>query len=309
MVEINNHKFKFGTDPEIFVKRKDTAKLESAYGLIHGTKDQPFRVKGGAVQVDGMALEFNIDPVDNFKEFNENINTVMDILGRMVPRHEFVIEPVAHFGKAYIDSQPEDAKRLGCDPDYNAYTGKANPRPDAEFPFRTASGHIHISWKSNNKNWPKEIDPLDPTHFEACCKLVKVLDKYIGVPSVLWDKDVERRRLYGAAGAFRPKCYGEGWFGLEYRTLSNLWLKHPDTRALVFGNTLDAIKSLFDNYDEEDSYIYGENPDNGKYEKVPAAVVINRANEKGFRDLAIQAMTTDIRSPKYYREIREKKAG
>ena len=59
--------FLFGADPELFVKRD--GEFKSGHGLIEGGKENPYPVERGAVQVDGMALEFNIDPAadeDNF---------------------------------------------------------------------------------------------------------------------------------------------------------------------------------------------------------------------------------------------------
>ena len=51
-----------GADPEAFVVLKDGGIPVSAHGLLPGTKDKPFPVEKGAVQVDGMAAEFNIEP-------------------------------------------------------------------------------------------------------------------------------------------------------------------------------------------------------------------------------------------------------
>src|SRR5690606_38268474 len=109
-------------------------------------KRNPFKVERGAVQVDGMALEFNIEPAASDDEFYLNMTTVMDILKGMVPDHEFALVPVAEFGKEYIDSQPPEAKELGCDPDFDAWTGHVNEKPNVDLPFRTASGHVHIGW-------------------------------------------------------------------------------------------------------------------------------------------------------------------
>ena len=135
--------FKIGADPEFFVKR--FGKLVSAYGLIPGSKENPHRVPKGAVQVDGMALEFNINPAETYSQFEDNMSTVLDSITKMVPGYEIFVEPVADFGLAYIDAQPKEAKDLGCSPDFNAYTKMANPRPDVNTPFRTASGHVHIA--------------------------------------------------------------------------------------------------------------------------------------------------------------------
>lgn len=66
-------KFTIGCDPEIFVKKN--GRPVSAFGLVQGTKESPQKTKFGAVQVDGMALEINTNPVDlyNFEQFNANI--------------------------------------------------------------------------------------------------------------------------------------------------------------------------------------------------------------------------------------------
>lgn len=62
-----------GADPELFVS--DNGKLVSCHGLLPGTKAEPHRVERGAVQVDGMAAEFNIDPAGDEETFITNLNT------------------------------------------------------------------------------------------------------------------------------------------------------------------------------------------------------------------------------------------
>lgn len=223
--------FKIGADPEFFV-RKD-GEFISAHGLIEGTKKNPLKVPGGAVQVDGMALEFNINPATTFKEFDDNIRSVLNALRKMVPRDiEFIFTPVADFKRGYIDAQPEEARRLGCDPDFNAYTGKANVAPNAEKPFRTASGHIHIGWAEG-----MDIDDVD--HIEACQMMVKQLDVTLGLPSLVWDTNTKRRELYGNAGAYRPKPYG-----VEYRVLSNVWVNNAELRQFVYEQAEYAFTKL-----------------------------------------------------------------
>ena len=55
-----SHNILIGCDPEVFVKQNGV--FRSAHGLIRGDKKNPQKIRSGAVQVDGMALEFNIDP-------------------------------------------------------------------------------------------------------------------------------------------------------------------------------------------------------------------------------------------------------
>ena len=243
-MKINGYDFKIGADPEFFVKR--FGKLHSAHGLVPGSKEQPFKVDKGAVQVDGMALEFNIDPAETFDQFETNMTSVLDKIVSMIPGYEVFVEPVADFGLEYIMSQPKEARELGCSPDFNAYTKEANPRPDANTPFRTASGHVHIGWTK------APVDINNEGHLEACRALTKALDVYLGIPSLVWDRDDRRRSLYGAAGAFRPKPYG-----MEYRVLSNKWINDPFCRRLVYENTVKAIQATFDNPNVGDTQYYG----------------------------------------------------
>lgn len=221
---------KIGCDPEIFVKKDGV--LVSAYGLIEGDKQNPLKVPRGAVQVDGMALEFNTDPASSEDEFVMNIEQVMAVLKSMCPEHEFYIEPVAHFGQEYIKAQPDAAKELGCDPDFNAWTDSANPRPDGNSGIRTASGHVHIGWGENYAS-------SDKYHRTDCCEVGKQMDFFLGLPSLFYDTDTERRSLYGKGGAIRFKPYG-----VEYRTLSNKWLNNKDRMRWVFRQAQEGMKRM-----------------------------------------------------------------
>lgn len=224
-----------GADPEIFVKKQGNA--ISAHGMIPGTKKDPFKVENGAVQIDGTALEFNIDPAENEGQFVHNIQTVMEKLkGMLPPGHEFDIVPARYYEKPYFDTLPIEATELGCDPDYNAYYRTINIRPDAATTLRTAAGHVHIGWT-------KGVDPFHKGHFQMCCQLTKQLDYYLMLGSLFLDPDQERRKLYGKRGAFRPKPYG-----CEYRVLSNFWLKSPALIKWVFNQTHLAVKDLMEGY-------------------------------------------------------------
>lgn len=244
--------FKIGCDPELFLIDTETGKFVSAHGMIPGTKHEPHAVEYGAVQVDGMALEFNIDPVDNIKDWRRNINSVLGQLRGMVDkRYEFAFVPVANFGKEYIESQPDEAKMLGCDPDFNAWKdGEANVKPDGSMGIRTASGHIHIGWTEGQ-------DISHPEHISACHMLVKQLDYFLGLPSVLWDKDRTRRTMYGDFGCYRPKHYG-----VEYRTMSNAWLADKDLRTYVFNNAMAAALRLMDKRRLYEKYAHPTTYDN-----------------------------------------------
>lgn len=225
-----------GADPELFVVDRE-GQFVSGHGMIKGTKAEPFKVPDGAVQVDGMALEININPAASRLEFVNNIQSVMGSLRGMVPGFNLRATPVAKFNADYYNRQPEAARELGCDPDYNAWTGLENPRPESRPDaggrvMRTGAGHIHTSWG-------KGFDVSDKGHIEDCRTVAKQLDYYVGIYSLLWDPDAERRLLYGKAGAYRVKPYG-----VEYRTPSNRWLADPKLMGWVYDATKRAMDEL-----------------------------------------------------------------
>lgn len=225
--------FTIGADPEIFVVDANKRAV-SAHGLVPGTKESPHPVPDGAIQVDGMALEFNIAPTplkpQAFLEFNSKIVNVMKSLKTSLNATrdgfrplKFNIVPTQEFDPEYMLTVPDEAKELGCNPDMNAYTLEENPRPEAEaVNFRTASGHIHIGWGA-------DIPVDNPEHIQICADFVKMLDMTVGLYMTVIDSDSKRRQLYGKAGAFRPKPYG-----VEYRTPSNAWLTSKERRRNVF---------------------------------------------------------------------------
>lgn len=226
--------FTIGCDPEIFVKRR--GKLVTAHGLIPGDKQNPHPVRDGAIQVDGMALEFNTNPVSlgDFELFNYTVLSVLNSLKESVPTgHSFLVEPAVVFDKDYYDSCPEEAKVLGCDPDFNAWQdGIPNPGPDGSTPLRTASGHIHIGWA-------KDIPVDNPDHVAICCDFVRELDCDLGLLTLIYDGDDRRRQMYGKAGAFRPKPYG-----VEYRVPSNAWLTTKSRRKAIFESVQRTVQRM-----------------------------------------------------------------
>lgn len=229
-----------GADPEIFVTKDNI--FTSAHGLIRGDKKNPQKVRNGAVQVDGMALEFNIDPASSEEQFVLHISDVLEQMGQMVPGYKMVVAPVADFTPEHMAEQPPEALELGCEPDYNAWESAMNPRPDGNRAMRTAAGHVHIGWTSNQ-------DPSNPHHVDLAYQSVKQMDFFLGLPSLMYDAAVRRREMYGKAGACRVKSYG-----VEYRTLSNAWLKSPKLMAWVFRATKAGMLALMDGRALVDEY-------------------------------------------------------
>lgn len=212
-----------GADPEVFV-----CSLEDGYKSAHefpcGEKWQPRKTEHGHVQIDGTALEFNVIPATNKKDFIRNVKSVVTDLETIVTKHDpmcyLSFVPYVNFGQSYLETLPPMQRMLGCNADWNAYTGHMNVTPDADVPIRTAAGHIHIGWGKFE---------TDRKHHEQCCEFVKELDFYLGLPSLKWDSDYHRRELYGKAGSFRAKPYG-----VEYRVLSNTWCDDESLIGFVY---------------------------------------------------------------------------
>jgi len=129
---------------------------------------------------------------------------------------------------------------FGCEPDFNAWTMDVNPKPTPPHPFmRSAGGHVHVETTK---------DGVD---------VVRKMDLFLGVPSVLMDEGDLRKQLYGKAGAFRGKSYG-----VEYRTLSNFWIFREPLIRWVWDNTQRALDSEVDVMAEQERILEAINNNN-----------------------------------------------
>lgn len=223
-----------GADPEFFLFDIDLKAYVSAHDLVPGDKQKPFPVKGGAVQVDGTAVEFNIEPANSSIEFENNVNTVLGVLRGMIPeKYEFRYVPSIQYREDIWNKIPPKQLELGCDPDFNAAIelNKPQPRPRADNVnrYRMAGGHIHLGYGEN-------IDINDQSSFWDCRQLTLAFHSIYKNMRSLWDTDQKRQRMYGANAAFRPKKYG-----VEFRSPSNAWLNYPR----LYGWFFDVSKAIF----------------------------------------------------------------
>jgi len=216
-----------GADPELFLRDKHNFPV-TAIGLIGGSKNVPRQIGNGfALQEDNVAVEFNIPPASSKEQFVSSIHFVLDFLRQELAPKELHLDisPTMEFTEEQLD-HPQ-ARQFGCEPDFNAWTLDINPRPKAPANFRSSGGHLHLGWD-------------DPTEEEQV-RLIKAHDLFCGVPSLIYDPDVKRREVYGKAGACRFKDYG-----VEYRTLSNFWLKSEELTAWLFEQSEKAVKFVKD---------------------------------------------------------------
>lgn len=114
-----------------------------------------------------------------------------------------------------------------CDPDYNAYTEDVNPKPEgASTNLRSAGFHVHVGYPNTN--------------VEESLSIVKWMDVFLGVPSLLLDPDEERRKLYGKAGCFRLQPWG-----VEYRVLSSYMMSNDNLIRYVYRQTMAAVSHRY----------------------------------------------------------------
>ena len=238
---------RIGCDPEIFVCDIKTGKAVPITGKIGGTKERPKfiekndpffkgwgKVSGWALQEDGAALEFNTPAFQNGDDFATNVEGFSNSLTAYL--ETLGLEPIRSscvtFDKELLEQSPK-AFILGCDPDYNAYTGKENPVPAVETMGMTrfGAGHIHVGYVVDDI--PHDI-------------MAKFLDLTVGLPLTSCDKQGARRNFYGKAGNYRPKKYG-----IEYRTPSNYWVWRATSPHIypLFRNILRLASAVTEDSD------------------------------------------------------------
>jgi hypothetical protein len=216
-----------GADPEVFVRYSD-GRMSSAIGKIGGSKDHPKPVRLGAIQEDNVLAEFNIDPASTKEEFVHNIKTVLSELEIALGFHELeaLVQSSHTFEMEELLGWGDKALEFGCGAEWDAYTQRVKSAPNGALGgLRTAGGHIHVGYD----------DPFEMGNYS----LGKMMDFALGIPSVLMDTDTGRRALYGQAGAIRHKPYG-----VEYRTLSNFWIKSDALMSWAYEKTLWSTQNL-----------------------------------------------------------------
>jgi hypothetical protein len=216
-----------GADIEVFLKNKETQEIVSAEGIIKGTKYFPFNFSEEnpffATSLDNIMAEFCIPPAKTSEEFLKYINTSVGYIQNSIPKELNIFAyPAVKVDDKLL--QTENAMLFGCDPDFNAWLyGVMNDSPSAKTNIRSCGGHIHVGY--------------DKPDMEVGMELIKAMDIFLGLPSILQEPDNERKQLYGKAGAFRFKQYG-----VEYRTISNYYLASERLIKWVFDNTLEAVQ-------------------------------------------------------------------
>lgn len=259
MLKNNCAPFMMGADPELFIRQKSTGHIVDSSTVV--PLEGKLTGMGGKVTRDGVQVEFHPSPGQCMTTFSMSMKgcfkTILDLCGTdFQPDFTQTVE----LSEEEMEALPPSSKQLGCQPSLNIYGDRPlNVTPNCA--RRSAGGHIHIGW---TEAYGGQRGPL----YQRRQDIVPLLDVLLGVPCVLIDRDEKahlRREIYGRAGEFRLPSHG-----LEYRTLSNFWLRSFPLTNFVMQQARFAARVAAASMDEQKlkTYDYMGNP---VYTTVPAA--------------------------------------
>lgn len=249
-LELINPIVSIGADPEIFLTDEDGNIVPSTEVIPKG--DGLKHLLYGKVVQDGIQVELN--PMANScrQMTAYYISTCFTLLQQELDKRalegkKYSISKlsVVKLSKEQMKALPEKVLELGCKPSLNLYDSEAKVGVEgAKYPYRSGAGHVHLGDLPRTIffNAKKDYDPYVKTSVDRRAELVQLLDIIVGNTCVLIDRDplqVERRKHYGRAGEFRLPNHG-----LEYRTLSNFWLRDYALASFVFGMSRYAVMIL-----------------------------------------------------------------
>lgn len=223
-----------GCDPELFI-RQGRKTLESSVCI---PEEGIYTTGRGSIIRDGVQVELN--PLANGCRniALSHLSHLIHILDEIIPKGSTLdTRQLIKFSKNALKNLSDDAKRFGCGESFNVHTGGVSEIKDdpSVYQYRGAGGHIHLGLQDNL--------------FDKRGDIVKCLDILLGNTCVMIDTDkgnIERRKNYGRAGEHRLPAHG-----LEYRTLSNFWLRAPQLASFVFGMARFAVNVVALNKHEE----------------------------------------------------------
>ncbi len=232
-----------GGDPEFFITTKKGKTLSACQFLPSKNNKAPVYTDSSTASImcgeyffDGVQGEINILPGTCREGLASRIWRVMNrVKTEIGNNHRLVMKPSVLVSRDVLDNADPEARRFGCSPDYNAYTGLQNESglDGDKHRVRYGGGHIHIGFNKEDRMYD------DP---EVFLGLVKLLDLIVGIPMLLLDvgpASNRRRKYYGKAGTFR-----ETKWGVEYRQPSNVWLRSPELASLAWGLTRTAYRIM-----------------------------------------------------------------
>ena len=230
-----------GADPEIFLSKNGkiigSERVIPGGPLVGPAQSCNPSLSMGQVVRDGIQAELHPAPTHCRQILAENTLELLKLLGTEAAKHGAKLDfsQTVTVTQKEINSLSEESRRLGCQESLNIHTpGRGLGIDPTKYQVRSAGGHMHFDLTAVLDANGQRIDVL---------KFVPILDILVGNTSILLDDDpraAERRQVYGRAGEFRTPAYG-----LEYRTLSNFWLRSEMYLSLMFGLARQAIGLVY----------------------------------------------------------------
>lgn len=265
----------WGLDPEFHIFDNTKKRIVNAIPVIGHDKYDPLDLGDGfKLYSDNVLAELSLPIATNKRGVMANIMTALNRAQKSLgPRYNLVARAAVIYDPEELGPKPAKdevvippAWSIGCTPNFNGYTGKANENAPFEDNMRTGSFHIHIGNPDYKEGTDDRLLTVESKHIA-----VRLMDTFVGCAAVIVSGDPsakERRKLYGRAGEFRPTPYG-----IEYRVLENFFLRSPDLTELIFDLAAYAMWTL-DEENHEDVF-----------KKCPAKEVQKAINEEDL-DLA-----------------------
>lgn len=241
----------FGCDPEFFFE-KDGVIIGAEKVLPKSGKIASTQMGGCEIVLDGVQAELHVQNsscranLSNYMQFA--FKALRTHLSKM-PEVKAVFKGVVELDQRTLEGLSEKSRILGCAPSLNRYDQEAIVGVDgATYMKRSAGGHIHLGLGAP-ADYRGKPNPMH-AHRE---RLIPLLDILLGNTCVLIDRDpfaAERRKVYGRAGEYRLPAYG-----IEYRTLSNFWLRSYQLMSFVTGMARIAGSVLYTTIMDESAWM------------------------------------------------------
>lgn len=241
-VHIPDLQVKMGCDPELFLMDRSGEVVgaervipEDGIETLSVNEHNRLAPEGRkGIVLDGVQIELNPKPCHCRALLGNEISAAFKTLKEHLSKTGFQASfaQCVEVSQTELDGLSEKSKLLGCAPSNNLYDLKAtigvNP---ATYRTRSAGGHLHYGLNG----YPGVMAERE--------RAIPLLDILVGNTAVLMDRDpgnATRRKVYGRAGEYRlPK------HGLEYRTLSNFWLRSYPLMSAMLAQSRLALGALY----------------------------------------------------------------
>lgn len=247
MTKLTPHTVSFGCDPEFFFEKK--GKIIGSEKIIDLKKGMKVTGTNSKIIVDGVQAELNPQASTCRQVLAGEISQAFIQLQREMqkdPEMSISFLPTVKMDKTELDTLDEKSRVFGCAPSKSiTKKPKAILRDPKKYMYRSAGGHIHIGAASGmpvgNSDWYGNSPAVNIVLSEPA-RIIAIMDIIVGNTCVLIDRDpsnVERRKVYGRAGEYRTPPHG-----LEYRTLSNFWLRSYPMMSFVMSLARMSVSVL-----------------------------------------------------------------